>query len=110
MKPWDMTWLITLLLLTGCSPDGQRELSDNEPARIIQGQHLFADYCASCHGDNARGGVGPDLSAGLYKYGKDRSSVIKSIMDGRSGGMPAFAGQLQPPQALALADYLRSLK
>ncbi len=106
----NMAWITVLFILAGCSPAGQSELPDSKPPLITQGRQLFADYCAACHGENARGGVGPDLSATAYKYGKDRQHVIESIMDGRSGGMPAFASQLQPSQAAALADYLRSLK
>lgn len=77
-----------------------------------QAKQLYNANCAACHGDSGKGvaGVGPDLSVATYKYGKDKTNVVKSIMEGRSGGMPGFSGQLTPPQIAALADYLIAVK
>lgn len=79
---------------------GQKEL----------GQQLFMHHCAPCHGKQAHGGIaGPDLTASRYKYGKSRSIIIKTITDGRAGGMPTFGSQLKPEEIEALADYLTSV-
>lgn len=75
-----------------------------------QARQLYAANCAACHGDNGKGGVGPDLTVSVYKYGKDKATVVKSIMDGRDGGMPGFSSHMQPAQAAAVADYLLGLK
>lgn len=76
----------------------------------LDGRQLFASHCAACHGENAKGGVGPDLTTAAYRYGKTRDEVAKSIGEGRPGGMPGFGGQLSRGEIEALADYLLSIK
>lgn len=75
-----------------------------------QAKQLYAANCASCHGETAKGGVGPDLTISSYKYGKDKANLVKSILEGRPNGMPGFSGQITKEQSEALADYLISLK
>ncbi len=101
--------LIGLFSLVGCSPAGHQDNlpSISGPAQLQQGQRLFAAHCASCHGPLARGGVsGPDLTASSFSYGKQRDRVVQSILEGRPGGMPAFAPHLSREQAYCLADFL----
>lgn len=75
------------------------------------GKGLYAGKCAMCHGADAKGGFGPDLTAGTYEYGKNREAIFLSIAQGRGNGkMPAFEGQLKREEIYALADYLLSLK
>lgn len=102
-----------LLLLAGCSGQDSRPATGSVAAKQLssnnQPQKLYAEMCASCHGPDGRGGVGPDLSASRYRYGKQSSEIEQSIMQGRPGGMPAFASHLTAEQAAALAEYLRSM-
>lgn len=77
------------------------------PALVPEaGKQLFAHHCAPCHGTDGRGGVGPDLSATRYRYGKYRDDIVKTISSGRPGGMPAFGSQLSAAEIAALADHL----
>lgn len=72
---------------------------------------LFAGKCAMCHGADAKGGFGPDLTQAIYEYGRNREAIFLSIAQGRGNGkMPAFEGQLQREEIYALADYLLTLK
>lgn len=72
---------------------------------------LFAEKCAMCHGADAKGGFGPDLTAAKYEYGKNREALAVSIGQGRGNGkMPAFDGQLKREEIFALADYILTLK
>ena len=72
---------------------------------------LFADKCAMCHGADAKGGYGPNLTAAKLEYGKNRDALATSIGKGRENGkMPAFEGQLKQDEILALADYILTLK
>jgi cytochrome c oxidase cbb3-type subunit 3 len=72
---------------------------------------LFAANCAMCHGADAKGGFGSDLTAAAYAYGKTLEAITTSIAQGRGDGkMPAYAGQLTPEEVTALAEYLLSLK
>jgi cytochrome c oxidase cbb3-type subunit 3 len=79
-------------------------------AYVVAGKQLFGTLCVACHGESAKGGVGPDLTASKYKYGKTRLDISKSISEGRPGGMPAFNSQMNHEQAESLVEYLLSLK
>jgi cytochrome c oxidase cbb3-type subunit 3 len=79
-------------------------------AYIAAGKQLYANLCAACHGENAKGTVGPDLTSSRYIYGKSRIDVANSIKEGRPKGMPAFNGQISPEQIESLVEYLLSLK
>jgi cytochrome c oxidase cbb3-type subunit 3 len=92
---------------TAAKPDGSGHKVE---AYVAAGKSLYATMCASCHGEGAKGGVGPDLTASKYKYGKTRQELTKSITEGRPGGMPAFSGQVNAEQVEGLVEYILSLK
>ncbi len=73
------------------------------------GEQLFAQHCAHCHGADARGQIGPDLTRKEFKYGKSAEELTESIAEGRPGGMPAFDSQLSKSQTADLAAYILSL-
>lgn len=77
---------------------------------IARGKQVYAASCAACHGENARGSVGPDLTASRYKFGKSRAEIVISIAEGRPGGMPGFKGQLSQEQIEGVTEYVLSLK
>jgi cytochrome c oxidase cbb3-type subunit 3 len=79
-------------------------------AYVAAGKQLYNNLCAACHGENAKGSVGPDLTASRYIYGKSRLDIANSIKEGRPKGMPAFNGQINPEQIESLVEYLLSLK
>jgi len=71
---------------------------------------LFASKCAMCHGNDAKGGFGPDLTATDYEYGKSREAIFQTISEGQANNkMPAFKDQLKRQEIYALSDYLLSL-
>ena len=70
---------------------------------------IYAQRCAMCHGKDAKGGIGPDLTAAEYAHGKTPEAVTKSISAGIGGSMPAFGNQLKEVEIKALVDYLLSL-
>jgi cytochrome c oxidase cbb3-type subunit III len=80
-------------------------------ALLVQGKKDFAERCASCHGADARGGlgIGPDLTRKKFKYGKNAQEVTRSILEGRPGGMPAFKNDLQKDKVEGLVEYVLSL-
>lgn len=76
------------------------------------GKKIFADNCASCHGDAGKGNpeVGaPNLTDKIWLYGSDDATVIDTIANGRAGVMPAWVGRLDPATIKALAVYVHSL-
>ena len=67
---------------------------------------LFAEHCASCHGGDRLGAIGPALLP--ENLGRlTRAEAAKVIAEGRPATqMPAHADQLTPEQIKALADYV----
>lgn len=76
---------------------------------LDEGKKEYAARCASCHGETGKGGIGPDLTAKTYKYGKSAPEVTTSIADGRPGGMPGFKNELSGEKLQGLVQYVMSL-
>lgn len=59
------------------------------------GQRLFLNYCATCHGSDAKGASGyPSLADKDWLYGGTPEAIKTSILAGRSGVMPAMGASL----------------
>jgi len=69
-------------------------------------QKLFNKHCASCHGEDRLGRMGPALlPENLHRL--HRGMAQKTIREGRaSTQMPAFAGKLNSDEIAALVDYI----
>jgi cytochrome c oxidase cbb3-type subunit 3 len=86
------------------------ELARDELALQIGGR-LFANNCATCHGSDGRGGSGfPNLTDQDWLYGGDPATIELSILNGRSGLMPAFAPAVGGEEGVRqVVAYVRSL-
>jgi cytochrome c oxidase cbb3-type subunit 3 len=87
-------------------------LEDTEAETVEQGAALFAENCASCHGEEAKGDISlgaPNLTDGIWIYGGDRRTLYKTLYDGRQGHMPHWSERLSPVQLKVLALYVHSL-
>jgi mono/diheme cytochrome c family protein len=88
-----------------------------------EGKKLYATYCSSCHGDNAKGD-GPAAKALPVKPADHTNgSVMNQLSDkfltdiiskgggavGKSPMMPGWAGQLNETQVRDIVAYLRSI-
>lgn len=73
---------------------------------------LFADNCASCHGDDAKGlkDVGaPNLTDDIWLYGGDAASVRATLWNGRQGQMPSWEARLSETDRKILTLYVLDL-
>ena len=89
-------------------------LSDPEhnAALAAEGEALYLDNCASCHGDNAQGDreIGaPNLADAIWLYGGDREAIQESISQARFGVMPAWGQRLDTEDVRSVSVYLHSL-
>jgi PQQ-dependent dehydrogenase (methanol/ethanol family) len=76
--------------------------------RIADGQRLFEGSCTACHGQNGKGGRGPDLT-GKLSHGSLESEMVDNIIGGIAGTqMSAFPMPVE--NARAIVAYLRSLR
>jgi PQQ-dependent dehydrogenase (methanol/ethanol family) len=71
------------------------------------GRTLFQKSCGGCHGDNAKGGRGPDLTTGNYRWGNSDDDILRNILQGIPGTqMPPF--RMPDQEAWAILAFLRS--
>jgi cytochrome c oxidase cbb3-type subunit 3 len=81
-------------------------------ADLAKGKKIFADNCASCHGDAGKGNreIGsPDLTDQIWLYAPSRDAIIEGLMNGRGAVMPAWAPRLDDTTIKSLAVYVHSL-
>ncbi|ASI36258.1 MULTISPECIES: cytochrome c551 [unclassified Exiguobacterium] len=72
----------------------------------VDAEKIFANNCASCHGNNLEGNVGPNLTKVGSKYS---SEEIQDIIKNGKGQMPA--GILKEDEEIvAVADWLAEKK
>jgi cytochrome c oxidase cbb3-type subunit 3 len=83
-----------------------------DPNAVRRSAPLFAENCASCHGDDGRGGKtqgAPNLTDAEWLYGGDRATLRTTIHGPRGGVMPAWKSRLDPATVRALAVYVHSM-
>lgn len=76
---------------------------------IKAGEKIFDEKCMDCHGGDATGGAGPDLTDDKWIYGGSDADVFTTISRGRKGGMPSWGGQLKDDEIWKAIAYVRSL-
>ncbi|MCF6093442.1 cytochrome c [Microaerobacter geothermalis] len=120
-KSWLMLSIVLLLglLLIGCTPKDQAQ-PDNPPANppaetdnppqtgnydAASAETSYKQTCASCHGANMEGVVGPSLNNIGSKYSKDQ---IKNIIVNGQNAMPG--GLVSEDVAENLAAWLADKK
>lgn len=81
-----------------------------DPDAVKTGERLFVNYCTGCHGSDARGAPGyPNLRDNDWLWGGDAQTIETTIMEGRSGAMPAWGAALGPVGVFNVAEYVLSL-
>jgi len=83
-------------------PSAGPTTSPTKPAQVLDGQKLYTDNCAGCHGAK---GVGSKTAPALTASNADRTKIEKGNVD---KGMPAFGDKLTPDEITAILDYLKS--
>jgi PQQ-dependent dehydrogenase (methanol/ethanol family) len=77
-------------------------------ADVAAGQSLFQKSCTACHGENAKGGRGPDLTSGQWRRGDSDADILRNIISGiPNSQMPAFPMPVREGEQIVA--YLRSL-
>lgn len=82
-----------------------------DPKALADGAALFAQNCAACHGPQAQGVIGPNLTDRYWLHGGKPTDVHHTITNGYvEKGMPAWGKTLGPSRVKLLAAYVISLK
>lgn len=94
---------------TAAPPPANSDVDGGNDEAAVDGAEVFANRCASCHGSDAGGALGPKLSEGrVVERFPDIADQIAVIAEGQ-GGMPAFGDRLSEAEIQAVAEYLRTL-
>ena len=82
-----------------------------DPEALELGRSLFASYCTTCHGSDARGGPGyPNLTDNDWLWGNSEDNIVATITHGRSGIMTSWAAVLGSDEGIDnMVRYVRSL-
>lgn len=81
-------------------------------ALVEPGKQLFADNCASCHGQDAKGNRefgAPNLADAIWLKVKGEEQIIAQIRQPKHGVMPAWNARLGDTTVKELAVYIHSL-
>lgn len=54
----------------------------NNPEAIEEGRNQFMQFCAACHGREAKGLIGPDLTDSTWLHGNTDQMVFENISHG----------------------------
>ncbi|MBQ0920430.1 cytochrome-c oxidase, cbb3-type subunit III [Hydrogenophaga aromaticivorans] len=92
---------------SGMTPE---QMAGDSEAMAI-GERLFMNYCAQCHGSDARGAKGfPNLTDKDWLGGGDHATIKTTITQGRIGVMPPMATAVGSAEDVRnVANYVLSL-
>jgi len=97
-----------LAVLFALEVEAQPADAEASTADIVVGREAFQKNCSLCHGGDATGGRGPDLSRGLYRRATTDARMQDIIQNGIVGtGMP-WTG-LSDVRTRQIMAFLRSL-
>jgi len=85
---------------------------DHDATRAEAGKEVYAENCASCHGEDGTGGRefgAPNLADALWLYGSSRDEIATQIRVPKHGVMPPWKTRLGDVGVKQLAVYIHSL-
>ncbi|WKN31588.1 cbb3-type cytochrome c oxidase N-terminal domain-containing protein [Porifericola rhodea] len=82
-----------------------------DEGRIANGQTLFVQKCAPCHGQAGEGGVGPNLADSYWIHGGSVNDIFKTIKYGvPAKGMIPWNSQLSPSEMQDISSFIITLE
>ncbi len=81
------------------------------PGNVSQGESVYKTNCASCHGDQGQGTVGPNLVDRYWLHGGSPDALVESISHGYPDkGMPPWESVLGKRKVRLAAAYVLSIR
>ena len=78
-------------------------------AEILRGRELFANKCATCHGTDGGGGVGPSFKDGKLLRDFHTVETQMAFVKKGKGVMPSFGESLSDAEIRAIVRYEREV-
>lgn len=81
-------------------------------ASVSEGKAVFGQRCSPCHGAQAQGIIGPNLTDAFWIHGAGSPmDIYKVVNEGVAAkGMPAWGKQLQPAELRKVAAFLTTIR
>jgi len=93
--------------------ENDMEVPTNDAAVVDAGRERYAQRCSFCHGGGGKGGKGPCLTCGKFKYtGNTNAEIYATIAGGISnkalgGTMGAFGTTMSYEEILSVVTFMR---
>jgi len=82
----------------------------SNPEVLALGRERFAKTCAACHGEQAQGLIGPNLTDDHWLHGGQVAQIFQTVAKGvPAKGMPPWGRAIPPQDLSALVSLIRSL-
>jgi cytochrome c oxidase cbb3-type subunit 3 len=83
-----------------------------DDAKVGGGKAVFAQYCVACHGPEAAGLIGPNLTDNHWINGGGKPTAILQVVNTgvAAKGMPAWGPLLGPDKVEQVVAYVLTLK
>ena len=80
-------------------------------ASLDAGKQIYITNCASCHGPEGQGGIGPNMADNYYIHGGGINDMMATIINGVPiKGMISWKGILNDQQMNQVASFMMSLR
>ena len=90
-------------------PEELVALSKDDKA-VGEGRQIFVQMCSPCHGENAEGKIGPNLTDKFWLHGGRPEEIYKTVSEGVTAkGMPTWGPTLGPVKMSRVVAYVVSL-
>jgi mono/diheme cytochrome c family protein len=86
--------------------DSDSGSGEGESADSADGEEIYQERCASCHGGDGSGASGPSLEGVAERLSLDEH---REIVERGKGSMPSWDDTLSPEEIDAVVDYQRSV-
>jgi mono/diheme cytochrome c family protein len=111
-RDWAQNVVVLILISITALPLSAEELRNpfnKDPAAAEEGHALIRKAgCLPCHGLEAQGSTGPDLTDDEWRFKPTDEMFFRTISKGRKGTiMPAFETKLSPEEIWKIIEYLR---
>ncbi|WP_094546696.1 c-type cytochrome [Rubricoccus marinus] len=83
----------------------------DDPLMVAAGAEVFAGTCASCHGAEGQGAIGPNLTDAYWLHGGAPEEIYEVLNVGVvSKGMPAWGELLSDEERAQATAYIQSIQ
>lgn len=83
----------------------------HDEAAVKAGAEVFQTNCAACHGPQAQGVIGPNLTDNFWLHGNKPTQIVTTISNGvLEKGMPGWEKVLGPDRVRKVAAFVMAQK